>query len=258
MYNLGDDSLAAAEHLGQSLSIIDHLEKPQTHGWVRKAPLSASEVDHLNRLFPEAPVSLESSLRASVLSALEAAAHLRFTIEAGRFVPSPFRSELRMILVAAGHLSYVTMPETASERREHARKLLALEARSLGGALKDIEKITQLPGLKWDASHVADLRRKMDALNFENLLGDRGLIRVAAELLGKRVANEDSSIDAVTVRDHLWWIWHTSSGAAHGFAWQEIAAGDFITDFGTVVSAFYCAFDAAQGAWTIPLTSLDH
>src|SRR5699024_12129290 len=47
------------------------------------------------------------------------------------------------------------------------------------------------------------------------------MIREAAKLIGTEVAAADNTVGQTTLRDHLTWIWHTSSGSAHGFDWQS-------------------------------------
>ncbi|MEV0869349.1 hypothetical protein AB0I24_15580 [Brachybacterium paraconglomeratum] len=234
------------------MSLIEHLELPATHGWIRQPPAASSEIAAIDTSFPDAPVSLEDSLRDAVIAALESASHLRIAIQSGLFAPAPFRAELRTILMGAGRLGYISLPTQSDDRREHAEHVLGMEARSLDRALTDIGRIEHLPGLRWDSDEVDKLRRKIKTVNTTGLPGDRSLIRTAADLIGREVTAADATIEPGVLRDHLTWIWHTASGSAHGFAWQSLAHGDFVTDLGDVLFAFHFTLDAAQEMWVNP------
>lgn len=252
MYSLGLDSPAAVDHLHRSLALIVHLELPQTHAWVHRSPAASSEITTTDGAYPDAPVSVEQSLRSAVTAALESASQIRYLIESEAFAPAPFRAALRTILMSSGRLGYVALPMAREERRRHAEHVLGIEARSLVFAIKDIDQITNLVGLRWTPDEVNELRRKAATISTDQIPGDRTLIRTAAELIGEHVHAADPTISATTLRDHLAWAWHTSSGSAHGFAWQSLASGDFVTDLGDVLSAFHFTLDAAQEMWVHP------
>lgn len=250
MYSFCVDSPDAPAHLERCVSLIEHLELPATHEWIRQPPAVSSEIAAIDTGFPDAPVSLEDTLRAAVIAALESASHMRISIQSELFSPAPFRAELRTILMAAGRLGYVALPTESDDRREHAEHILGMEARSLERALTDIEEIEHLAGLRWSSDDVDEFRRQIDAVSTKGLPGDRTQIRTAAELIGRKAAAADASIEPTVLRDHLAWIWNTASGSAHGFAWQSLANGDFVTDLGDVLSAFHIAFDATKRIWT--------
>src|SRR5699024_6905917 len=235
MYRLGLDTPEAHEQLQRTIAVIEHLEDPRTHGWLSQPPSPSSETARLATAVPDGPVSLESSLRSAAMSALEAAAHIRFSIQSEHYtLPS-----LRTILRGAGRRGYVALPDPDQLREANATVLVGQEARSLNQALGNISQITQLPGPKWRPDDVRSFDQKIAAVNTVRLPGDRAMIREAAKLIGTEVAAADNTVGQTTLRDHLTWIWHTSSGSAHGFDWQSHASGNFITDIAAAVSAFH-------------------
>ncbi len=62
----------------------------------------------------------------------------------------------------------------------------------------------------------------------------------------------DDSAAPDVLAEHIMWVWHAYSGAAHGYAWPWLLpgtaslAGDFIADLGLVVPVTHLAFDVAQ------------
>ncbi|GAA1490962.1 hypothetical protein [Brachybacterium sacelli] len=249
MYSLGLDTPASHRHLHRSLRQIDHLERPGTHGWIAAPPGASSEIARLETSFVDAPVSLEQSLRAATMSALESAAHVRHSIQSNVFTLTSLRGMLRTLLMGAGRLGHVALPTTPQERETHAANVVGMEARSLERAITDIGKVTNLPGLKWDPDDVAEFRRKIATVNTARPPGDHSLIRTVADLIGTEAAAADDSVDPGALRDHLTWVWHTSSGTAHGFGWQSGAGGDFVTDLGAALSAFHFCLEATKRMW---------
>lgn len=255
MYSFSDDSRSAREHLGRWISIIEHLEEQANYEWILRPPAASSEITAIDTDFPEAPVCLEDSLRSAGIAALECASHLRIAIQSRLFAPSPFRTELRTILMGAGRLGYISMPTQPDDRREHAEHILRKEAHSLDRALKDIDRIEHLPGLRWADADVDELRRKIKTITMTVVPGDGLMIRKAADLIGREAALADPTIESGVLRDHLMWIWHTTSGSAHGLSWQERAHGDFVTDLGAVLSAFHYALVMTRKIWAPPANS---
>lgn len=249
MYRLGLDTPEAHEQLQRTIAVIEHLEDPRTHGWLSQPPSPSSETARLATAVPDGPVSLESSLRSAAMSALEAAAHIRFSIQSEHYTLTSLRTMMRTILMGAGRLGYVALPDTAQVREANATVLVGQEARSLNQALGNISQITQLPGLKWRPDDVRRFDQQIAAVNTARLPGDRAMIREAAKLIGTEVAAADNTVGQTTLRDHLTWIWHTSSGSAHGFDWQSHASGTFITDIAAAVSAFHFSIDATRRMW---------
>jgi len=249
MYSLGLDAPESDEHLRRTLALIDHLEEPQTHSWISASPSASSEIARLNKAVPDGPVSLEGTLRSATMSALESAAQIRFSIQCRHYTLTSLRAMMRTILMGAGRLGFVALPDAIEVREANAATLVRQEARSFKHALKDVNGITNVLGLKWEPDKVDEFEQQIAGVNTDGLRGDRAMIREAAGLMGAQAATADPTIGQAALRDHLTWVWHTSSGSAHGFDWQSRASGDFVTDIGAVASAFHSSFDATRRMW---------
>jgi|SRR5699024_360168 len=249
MYSLGLDTPESDEYLRRTLALIEHLEEPQTHGWVSTSPSTSSEIARLESIVPDGPVSLEGTLRSATMSALESAAHVRFSIQSRHYTLTSMRGMMRTVLMGAGRLGFVALPDTAEVQETNSAALVRQEARSFKHALKDVNGITTVPGLKWTPDQVHEFEQQISGVSTDGLRGDRAMIREAADLMGAEAAIADPTIGQATLRDHLTWIWHTSSGSAHGFDWQSRASGDFVTDIGAVVRAFHFSLDATRRIW---------
>lgn len=249
MYSFGLDTPDSHQYLQRTLAVIEHLESSATYEWITAAPASSSEIARLESTLPCGPVSLVSSLRSGAMSALESAAHVRFSLQSRHYTLTSLRAMMRTVLMGAGRLGSVALPDTASAREKNAAALVGQEARSLKHALNDIKEITNLPGLQWTPDDVREYERQISEVKTVGLPGDRAMIREAARLMGARATEADPRIGPAAPSDHLTWVWHTSSGSAHVFDWQTRASGDFVTDIGAVVSAFHASFDATRRMW---------
>lgn len=62
-------------------------------------------------------------------------------------------------------------------------------------------------------------------------------------------ADSASRASPEVLAEHITWIWHAYSGAAHGFGWPRLLpgtdsmAGNFVADLGLVVPVAHLAFD---------------
>ncbi len=74
-------------------------------------------------------------------------------------------------------------------------------------------------------------------------------LKEVARVIGEQLATSgfDDSVAPEVFAEHIMWIWHAYSGAAHGFAWPRLLPRtDFIADLGLVVPVTHLAFDVAQ------------
>lgn len=249
MYDFGLSTPDSMRHLHKTLDLIVHLEDEQTHGWINRSPGEQSEIAQLARVVPSEPVDLVSSLRTAGVSALESLSHVRWTIEQENFILGPFRGAMRTALMGAGRLGFVALPSDAQQREENATTIVSQEAKSLGQAIADIQKISTLDGLRWSEAEVRSYQEQIARLNLNGLKGDRAMIRETAGMIGDEVQKAHPGLSGVTFRDHLTWIWHTSSGSTHGYDWQARASGDFVTDIFAVASALHMTLAATARLW---------
>jgi len=249
MYNLGLDTPESHEYLQRTIALIEHLETPATHEWITAVPSSSSEITRLETTVPDGPVDLTSSLRSAAMSALESAAHIRYSIQSSHYTLTSLRGMMRTVLMGAGRLGFVALPDTELVRETNAATVVGQEARSFKRALKDDQEITNLSELQWRPDDVGEFERQIANVNTGRLPGDGVMIRETADMIGARAAAAEPTIESAALREHLTNVWNTSSGSAHGFDWQSRATGDFVTDIGAVISTFHVSFDATQRLW---------
>lgn len=249
MYDFGLSTPDSMRHLHKTLDLIVKLEDEQTHDWINRPPGEQSEIARLARAVPSEPVDLVCSLRTAGMSALESLSHVRWTIDNDHFILGPFRGAMRTALMGAGRLGFVALPGEATQREENAMTIVSQEAKSFGQAIADIQKITTLHGLRWRETEVRSYKEQIAKLNLDGLKGDRAMIRETAGMIGHEVQKGHPGESAVAFRDHLTWIWHTSSGSTHGYDWQTRASGDFVTDIFAVASAVQVTLAATRRLW---------
>src|SRR5699024_12779946 len=148
MYSLGLDTPESDEYLRRTLALIEHLEEPQTHGWVSTSPSTSSEIARLESIVPDGPVSLEGTLRSATMSALESAAHVRFSIQSRPYTLTSMRGMMRTVLMGAGGLGIVAVPDTAGVQGTNPAAVVRHEARSVKATFKELNGVTAVPGLE--------------------------------------------------------------------------------------------------------------
>lgn len=257
MYEYGLDSETAQRHLDRSMQIIGRINEPARRRWLNSPPSPEGEITRLKGASPQDPVDLSHSLHAAAVTSADAVLQISLALRSpDGFTLGAVRTLLRTALMGAGRVGYVVLPETPEERDRNAAVVLAQEAGSLSRALRDFETFTGLPGLRPTDDQITMLREQIAQHDHKRgRTGDRAMIRRAAELMGIEVARRDPTIDSVALREHLTFIWHTASGAAHGLDWQRASTGDFVSDLGAVTSALSRVLEALEQLWTSSLTA---
>lgn len=156
---------------------------------------------------------------------------------------------MRTALMGAGRIGFVALPGDAKQREQNATTIVSQEAKSFRQAIADIQKITTLHGLRWSEAEVLSYKEQIAKLSLDGLKGDRAMIRETAGMIGDELQKDHPGVSGVTFRDHLTWIWHTSSGSTHGYDWQTRASGDFVTDIFAVASAVQMTLAATRRLW---------
>lgn len=249
MYTFGMEDQAAKDHVERSLEVIDLLTSPEGRAWASVAPAEDGEIARLERKALADPVLLSHSLGNAAVAAIDSLQHISMALRSSGGTLTTFRSMMRTALMGAGRIGYAVLPETEAEREANAATILAQEARSLKQALKSFDTFTDLKDLRPTAAETTTLREQINAHPSRPKDGDGAMIQRAAELIGAEVAKREPSAPSGVVADQLAFIWNTSSGAAHGFYWQNDFEGEFVTDLGLVVPAVQYTLEALRDAW---------
>ena len=115
--------------------------------------------------------------------------------------------------------------------------------------LNSFAEFEHLAFLKPQGGYLEEQRRKNNALqNGSQPAGEAMTLKEVARVIGEQLATSgfDDSAAPEVLAEHIMWIWHAYSGAAHGFAWPLLPRTDFIADLGLVVPVTHRAFDVAQ------------
>lgn len=257
MYAYGLDGRLAQQHLDRSLCIIDRINETRTRRWLSSPPVPGSEIARLERASLQQPMDVSHSLQAAAVASLDAVLQIRLALKApSNFTLGAVRTLLRTALMGAGRIGYVVLPATSEEKERNAAVILAQEAESLSNALRDFENFASLPGLRPTRVQIAAFREQISQHGQvrRGRAGSRAMILDSAELMSIEVARLDPTVDATALREHLIFVWHTTSGVAHGFDWQNMSNGDFVSDLGAVTSALSRALEALEKLWTCDFT----
>jgi len=256
--DIGLDADGAVEHLRRQLAIvaiIDELDgqlSPDPH----RLAEPGSELAALAETAPDAPVNLLLSVRAGLTAARGALDQIA-SIFANNLPTNAIvlQALLRTALLGAGRVVFALAPADPGQRQRNVRAVLRQEGRSLMQSLDSFAEFEHLVALKPHGGYLDEQRRRNRALQEAHRpAGEAKTLKEVARVIGEQLATsgfDDSTVPDV-LTEHIMWIWHAYSGAAHGFAWPCLLpgtasmAGDFIADLGVVVSVTHLAFDVAQ------------
>jgi len=252
---LGADG--AIEHLRRQLAVVEIIDK--LDGQLSPDPYRlaepGSELAALAETAPDAPVNLLLSVRAGLTAARGALDQIASLL--GHDLPTDtivLQALLRTALLGAGRVVFALAPADPEQRQRNVRVVLRQESRSLMQGLNAFAEFEHLALLKPHGGYLEEQRRKNKALqDGSQPAGEAMILKEVAGVIGEQLATSglDDSPPGV-VAEHIMWIWHAYSGAAHGFAWPWLLpgtaslAGDFIADLGFVVPVTHLAFDVAQ------------
>ncbi|MBB4854548.1 hypothetical protein HNP40_001935 [Mycobacteroides chelonae] len=244
-YSLGLDSPAAHEFLARQFAIMDVVL--DWNKAMRLPPESGSELDSLNRLETDVPVTLVESVMWAITSAYEAVKYLRTlqtVIEEGRGISEPVtRSVIRTALLGGARAAFVLAPTSRAKREENARIVLGQEAKSKARLVKRARNFVALQGYVPSESTVENAVRAMNRLN---ALGEGQILERVAETFGTAVQERHPEADKAVLTESVIQVWNTYSGAAHAYFWPQQVPGDLVTDLGMVMPIVQLGFDVTR------------
>ncbi len=250
--DIGLDAGGAIEHLRRQLAIVEIIDK--LDGQLSPDPYRlaepGSELAALAETAPDAPVNLLLSVRAGLTAARGALDHIASLL--GHNLPTDaivLQALLRTALLGAGRIVFALAPADPGQRQRNVRVVLRQEGRSLMQGLNSFAEFEHLAFLKPQGGYLEEQRRKNNALqNGSQPAGEAMTLKEVARVIGEQLATSgfDDSAAPEVLAEHIMWIWHAYSGAAHGFAWPLLPRTDFIADLGLVVPVTHLAFDVAQ------------
>jgi hypothetical protein len=250
MYEVGLNNDKDHQYLAHTLDQIDQLLDSGIRRVVTTPPAPGSEISRLEKVSLQDPVDLSHSLSTASISALDSLAQTREILRSGSgFALTPMRAMMRTALMGAGRVGYVVLPDSPAEREKNAATVLAQEAKSYARAISAAKDFEGLREAKPPKDLVEHLQAQIAAHDKRRGAGDGAMIHRAADLIGQEVHTKDPSLHEDVVADNLAWIWHTASGAAHGFHWQEDTPGIYAADLGMVVSALAYVLDVETRLW---------
>ncbi len=256
--DIGLDADGAIEHLRRQLAIVEIIDK--LDGQLSPDPYRlaepGSELAALAETAPDAPVNLVLSVRAGLTAARGALDQIASLL--GHNSPTDaivLQALLRTALLGAGRVVFALAPADPGQRQRNVRVVLRQESRSLMQGLNAFAEFEHLASLKPHGGYLEEQRRKNKALqDGSQPAGEAMTLKEVARVIGEQLATSgfDDSAAPDVLAEHIMWVWHAYSGAAHGYAWPWLLpgtaslAGDFIADLGLVVPVTHLAFDVAQ------------
>lgn len=253
---LGADG--AIEHLRRQLAIVESIDR--LDGQLSPDPSMlaepGSELAALAETAPDAPVNLLLSVRAGLTAARGALDQIASLL--GHNVPTDtivLQALLRTALLGAGRVVFALGPADPGQRQRNVRVVLRQDRRSLMQGLNSFAEFEHLALLKPQGGYLEEQRRKDKALrDGSQPAGEAMILKEVARVIGEQLATSgfDGPAAPDVLAEHIMWIWHAYSGAAHGYAWpwllSDVAslAGDFIADLGLIVPVTHLPFDVAQ------------
>jgi len=256
--DIGLDADGAVEHLRRQLvivEIIDELDRQLSPDPYELAE-PGSELAALAEIARDAPVNLLLSVRAGLTAARGALDQIASIV--AQNLPTNaivLQSLLRAALLGAGRVVYTLAPADLEQRQRNVRTVLRQEGRSLMQGLDSFAKFEHLMTLKPPDRYLEEQRSRNTALSdAPRPAGEAKTLEEVARVIGEELVASGFTDSAVpdVLAEHIMWIWHAYSGAAHGFGWPRLLpgtapmAGDFVSDLGVVVSVTHLAFDVAQ------------
>lgn len=255
MIDIGLDSDSAHEYLQRQMDIIkviDDLDE-QLSSDPRTLAEPGSELAALAEDTRNTPVDLLFSVRAGLTAARDSLDQIAY-IFSHNLPTSPIvlQALTRSALMGAGRVVFALSPTDPVQRRQNARLVLRQEGQSLLRGLNAFSHFTHLSSLKPDDGYLA-VQRERNAMIQEGQRpsGEARILEEMASVIGAQlVASTLSPPDGgEPVAEHITWLWHTFSGAAHGFGWPKLLPGtpsmpgNYVADLGLVVSISHLAFD---------------
>lgn len=203
--------------------------------------------------FEYAPISLSHSLRAALTTSRGALDQASLLIRGSQ---PPYRITLlaltRSALVSAGRVIYVLGPLDADIKKTNAHMVLRQEGHSFLRGLRAFAKFEILEGLKPPPEFLAEMEKRNDRIQaVGGRRDDTFVLSGMAEIVGNALIASRGDLEGdevIALAEKVTWVWQTCSGEVHGFGWPGYLPGEFVTDFGTVVSIVHLAFNLATQA----------
>lgn len=256
--DIGLDADGAIEHLRRQLAIVEIIDK--LDGQLSPDPYrlaeAGSELAALAETAPDAPINLLLSVRAGLTAARGALDQIASLL--GHDLPTDaivLQTLLRTALLGAGRVVFALAPADLGQRQRNVRVVLRQEGHSLMRGLNSFAEFEHLASLKPQGAYLEEQRRLNKALQGgAQPAGEATTLKEVARVIGEQLATSgfDESAAPDVLAEHIMWIWHAYSGAAHGLAWPwllpgtDSMAGDFVADLGVVVPVTHLAFDVTQ------------
>lgn len=244
-YSLGLDSPAAHEFLANQFAIMDVILEWNEE--IALPPESGSELDSLNQLEVDVPVTLAESITWAITSAYESVRHLRTlksALEQGEWISEPVtRSVIRTAILGGARTAFVLAPSERADREQNARIVLGQEAKSKARLVRRAKSFSALKGY---VPSDATVDTAVNAAKRLSHLGEGEVLDRVAITIGAGVEKRFPEMDATVMSEATIQLWNTYSGAAHAYFWPQQVPGDLIADLGIAMSIVQLGFDAAR------------
>jgi len=250
-FDIGLGSPGARQHLDftlQIVRIIDQLDD-MIPAFPHEMLVEGSEFAQLATEAPDAPVDLPPSIRVALMTARGTVDSIAASLTGKQGTHAiAIQALTRAALISAGRVVFALAPTDLEQRQRNVRTVLAQESYSLIQGMNAFAKFEGLASLRLPAEIAESVREVDRGLRDGNR--PRGEGRTLNDMADELTRMLSSFGDVGSgLNEHVEWVFHAYSGAAHGFAWpwEYFAAagalpGDFVADFGGVVPLVQLAF----------------
>lgn len=212
-----NDGSADAVEFNRSLSLIEGMVD---HMSGIDQPSPGSVVANLDAMGSPSPISPSAILRRYSDHSLFNLKHIADTIVPRRTVSVPvIMTALRVSLLASSRLCYVVASPDMTVAKERMATIYALESKSASRYTRTFSEKSSLPGMHPPANSL--LAQFSSTAPQPGHVTETHLLQVLkSETLTEMVTRTGHDVGVVDVlTDHLF---HTTSGAAHGYMWIEL------------------------------------
>jgi hypothetical protein len=246
MIDIGLDGPEDEQQLHHCIAVIDEVARIQDALPADPVQLGGGQIYLLLAELPEPLVDLRLSLKAGVEAAHGALSQISLLINGSiPTTPVVVESLLRLALLGAGRVVYILGPETAEHRLANATVVLRQEARSLSKAYDAYEKFTQFRSLVPPQSVLTSQRLRNASLQgMGPLIGEEKTLAAMAVVIAQSLTRDGyAGLDTEAyLTEHCAWMFHMTSGCAHGFGWPRLLPstgsfpGRFVSDLTLVAN----------------------
>lgn len=214
-----------------------------------------SAIGQLVKNLPDPPVDIRYTIIASLQASRGCLAQIATLIKDGvPTSPVVLQTLLRTSLLSGGRVVYMLGPEDADTRLAHARVVLRQDSNSLMKAYAAFEKFEHSPSLK-PGSEVLEPQRERNRIlqSWGAPIGEEKALAAMASVVEEEMLRRGFQVDPGHFGEHITWLFHVGSGAAHGFGWPRLVpgtssmAGIFLPDFSLVASVAHLAITVVGG-----------